>query len=79
MSRHGLKLICLGALVTLSGCDSGYWQYGETNKHHAERMDCEAENRVNQKVANELAYEGRSQEADIYVRTHPIQSCPEKP
>jgi hypothetical protein len=49
------KLIWLGAVVWLAGCDSGYWEYGESNQHHAERMACEQDNRVNAKMANDLA------------------------
>ena len=73
------KLIYLGMLLPLAACDSGAWQYGESSKQYAERVLCEQDNRENEKVANTLASQGRYQEADIYVRTHPIQTCPKKP
>jgi hypothetical protein len=74
------RIKILSALVTLAlgGCDypdTGY----ETSKHHAERMACEQDNRANAKAAKDLAYAGRDQEADIFDRTHPTHSCPEKP
>jgi len=77
--RLGVNLLGFGALVLQVGCDSGEMQYGESNRHYAERTACEADNRVNAAVANHLAEQGRYQEADIYVRTHPIVTCPKKP
>ena len=78
------RMRILGAFATLAlaGCDSpdsGYGQYGETSQHHAERVACEQDNRVNQKAANDLAYQGRYREADTYARTNPTRACPAKP